>query len=323
MFVRTPPPAASQWDAHAGDSMSQILFADDDAGMRQMVGDLLRAAGHDVRLATDGREALSEVMRLAPDLVVLDYHMGRPNGFEVCNAIKNDRRIDHVPVLILTGQHEMEKRLLGFDAGADDYLAKPFDPRELVARVRALLRLSRQALDRNPTTGIPGAIAAEREFARWRELGRPFAICYLDLDFFKSFADRFGFGVADEAIRDVGRAMHEVMEARNGFIGHIGGDDFIIICEAADAVQIAAEVRRSFDTRVVRHLPPDVAARGVYVGRDRAGVTREFPVTALSVAVVHIESPAVRVLSELGETVAEAKFQAKLPGSSGVVVTRY
>src|SRR5690606_38539754 len=108
----------------------------------EMVGDVLRAAGHHVRLASNGRAALRAVEEAPPDLIVLDYRMGPPDGFEVCRALKADPRFEHLPVLILTAEGGVEDRLQGFDSGADDYLPKPFDARELTARVRALLRLT-------------------------------------------------------------------------------------------------------------------------------------------------------------------------------------
>ena len=187
--------------------MSEILFADDDEALRRMIGELLRHAGHAVRLAENGHEALAEVRRAAPDLVILDYRMGTPDGFTVCRTIKDDPRVAHVPVLILTGESRIEDRLGGFEAGADDYLAKPFDARELLARVTALLRQAQRALDRNPTTGLPGGVAIEREIDRRRAGGQPFSVVYFDLDDFKPFADRFGFAVADEAIREAGRSI--------------------------------------------------------------------------------------------------------------------
>jgi len=83
-----------------------------------------------------------------------------------------------------------------FEAGADDYLAKPFDPRELRARIVALLRIVRREGDRNPTSGLPGGQAIEEEIERRAEAGESFAICYIDLDNFKPFADTFGFSLA-------------------------------------------------------------------------------------------------------------------------------
>jgi PleD family two-component response regulator len=297
--------------------MSEILYADDDPAMRAMVDAVLRAGGFRVRLAENGADALREVRHQPPDLVLLDYHMGHPDGFEVCQRIKTDPRLHHLPVLILTGQAEVENRLRGFAAGADDYLPKPFDPRELTARVRALLRLTHHALDRNPTTGIPGSVAVEREFERRCERGEPLAVCYFDLDHFKPFADRFGFNVADEAIRRAGAVLHEAAEGRDAFVGHIGGDDFIVICEPGSARPLAEVARRRFLERLSEVLP-DIVATGHYRGKDREEREREFAITNFSVAIVHIGAGRCRGISELGGAVAEAKRRAKQPGSSGI-----
>jgi PleD family two-component response regulator len=299
--------------------MSDILFADDDAALRRMMEDVLRAAGHDVRLAANGNEALAEVRRRAPELVILDYRMGDPDGFAVCRRLKTDPRTAHLPVLILTAQGQMEDRLGGFDAGADDYLVKPFDPRELVARAAALLRQARRGRDRNPTTGLPGGEAIRDEIDRRREQGAPFAICYFDLDDFKPFSDTFGFAVADEAIREAGRAVSEAGGEPDAFVGHVGGDDFVLVCGADEGARLAGEVRARFSRAILRHLPDDAALTGTYRGRDRAGVAREFPITRLSAAVVQVDPARWPGLEAMGARVAEAKARAKMPESGGIV----
>ncbi len=302
--------------------MSEILFADDDDALRRMIGELLRHAGHQVRLAENGTTALAEVRRSAPDLVILDYRMGTPDGFTVCRTIKDDPRLSHVPVLILTGESRLEDRLGGFEAGADDYLAKPFDARELLARVTALLRQARRSLDRNPTTGLPGGEAIDREMERRRAAGEPFGLIYFDLDDFKPFADRFGFAVADEAIREAGRSIGATAEGRSDtFVGHVGGDDFVLVCPADEARELARIARARFSQALPRHLPEDAVRAGVYRGRDRAGVEREFPLTRLSAAVVRVDPARWTSLEHLGELVAEAKRRAKSPGSAGIAET--
>ena len=302
--------------------MSEILFADDDEALRRMVGELLRHAGHNVRLAENGTLALAEVRRQPPDLVILDYRMGRPDGFTVCRQIKDDPRVGYVPVLILTGQSTLEDRLGGFEAGADDYLAKPFDARELLARVTALLRQAQRALDRNPTTGLPGGVAIQREIELRRDSGTPFALIYFDLDDFKPFADRFGFAVADETIREAGRAISATAEGRaDAFVGHVGGDDFVIVCAAEEGRELARIARARFSQALPRHLPEDAVREGVYVAEDRSGVEREFTLTRLSAAVVRVDPARWTTLERLGEVVAEAKLRAKSAGAVGVAET--
>jgi CheY-like chemotaxis protein len=291
--------------------MSHILFADDDAHMRRMVGDLLRAAGHDVRVVDGGRAALERVLHDPPDLVVLDYLMGDPNGFAVCRTIKADPRFVHIPVLILTGQGEVEYRIEGFDAGANDYLPKPFEPRELVARVEALLRLSRQSLDRNPTTRLPGGQAVEREFERRCTQGTEFCICYFDLDDFKPFNDHFGFATADAVIRDAGSVLGAVASTTGAFAGHIGGDDFVMMCNCGEVHRLVQRVQQGFREALPRHVPARVVAAGHYLGIDREGRTREIPLTRFAAAIVRVAPEACRHMAELSQSVAEAKHRAK------------
>lgn len=298
--------------------MSDILFADDDPAMREVVADTLRADGHQVRLARNGTEALDLAHQSPPELVLLDYRMGNPDGLEVCRRIKADARLSHLPVLILTAQGQLEDRLQGFTAGADDYLAKPFDPRELLARVGALLRLARWSLDRNPTTGLPGGFAIDAEIERRRRLGEPFAVCYFDLDYFKPFADRFGFGVADAVIRDFGDVVTSAARGDGAFAGHIGGDDFVLLCNIDSARRLTEETRREFDRRLPRHLPEEVAREGSYRAEDRAGVLRDFPLTRISAAIVRVEPGMWTSLAELGEVVADTKRRAKQSGESGI-----
>ncbi|HEV2148499.1 MAG TPA: response regulator [Longimicrobiaceae bacterium] len=296
--------------------MSEILLADDDRSFREMIATTLRAAGFAVRAVASGSEALVEVRRRAPDLLLLDYRMGKPDGFEVCRDVKADPRLAYLPVLILTGEGRLENRLEGFDAGADDYLGKPFDPRELVARVRALLRLSRQSLERNPTTGLPGGEAIHAEILRSRDRGAPFSVCYLDLDHFKPFSDRFGFAVADAAIQEVGRILREIGEEDGVFVGHVGGDDFVLLAGPERTPLLARRIQEEFARRLGQILP--AAAAGKYRAEDREGREREFDLPRLSAAVLRVDPARWTSLDHLGERVAELKGRVKRAGSTGL-----
>lgn len=298
--------------------MSDIVYADDDAGMRQMVSAVLRSGGFEPRLATNGLEALVAIRERRPDLVILDYRMGKPDGLEVCRTLKDDPRSEHIPVLILTGQTETESRLAGFDAGANDYLAKPFDARELLARVKALLRLTRQGLDRNPTSSLPGGDAIQREYARRADSGDLQALCYFDLDHFKAFGDRFGFTTADALIRDTASALATAASEKADFVGHVGGDDFLMICAPGEARATVERAQRLFMTALEEHIPPEVLSNGTFIGVDREGRERDIPLTRLTAAILFVDPAEFPSLSELGERIARAKSAAKLV-SSGVL----
>lgn len=127
--------------------MSLLLVVDDDPHILELVTHFLTEAGHEVVTAATGHGALEEAGRKSFDLVVLDVLLPGVDGREVCRRL---RREGAVPVLMLTALGELHHKLQGFDAGADDYLAKPFEPGELVARVRALLKRARGTLGGSP-----------------------------------------------------------------------------------------------------------------------------------------------------------------------------
>jgi PleD family two-component response regulator len=291
--------------------MGKILFAEDDSSMRAMVTDLLESAGHSVRAVADGTTALAAIRADPPDLVLLDYRMGKPNGFQVCRQIKSDPRLEHLPVLILTAQAELNERIEGFEAGANDYLPKPFDGRELLARIRALLRLSEQGRGLNPTTGLPGGSSIEREFERRRSANEPFTLCYLDLDYFKPFNDRFGFATANTVIEAVGQSLRRAVAGTDHFAGHIGGDDFILMCDRETAGSLVRHVQTDLRATLARFVPAEVVEKGVYRGRLRNGVMDEVPLTRVTAAVLHLDPTTMPPFARLGEMAAEAKQRSK------------
>src|ERR1700735_2012500 len=116
----------------------QLLVVDDDRGLRDVLRRALGLSGYEVRLAETGSGALSEIAASPPDAVVLDIGLPDIDGLEVCRLLR--REGNRVPVLMLTARDAVSDRIEGLDAGADDYLVKPFDIDELKARLRALLR---------------------------------------------------------------------------------------------------------------------------------------------------------------------------------------
>ncbi|MGP4012950.1 response regulator transcription factor [Streptomyces sp. 4N124] len=131
-----------------------VVVADDDPKQADLIRRYLEREGHSVDVVHDGRAALDAIRRRMPDLVVLDWMMPRTDGLDVCRVL---RRESDVPVLMLTARAEEDDLLLALDLGADDYMTKPFSPRELVARVRTLLRRT----GHTATAGVRAAQQAE------------------------------------------------------------------------------------------------------------------------------------------------------------------
>ncbi|HUF28111.1 MAG TPA: response regulator [Gemmatimonadaceae bacterium] len=303
--------------------MTYVLFADDHADTRGMVRDIFEASGYEVLAVADGSAAMRAVLEREPDLLVLDLNMPGLSGLEVCRQIKANPFTAHVPVLMLTAQGEIEVKVEGFEAGADDYLAKPFDPRELRARASALLRIVRREGDRNPTTGLPGGRAIEQELERRVLRGETFAVAYIDLDNFKAFADTFGFTEADRVIRETGAAMRAACNATGGpgaFVGHIGGDDFLLILDPAHAEPTARAAAERFRAVVAGVVGEQVVARGTFEGHDRDGNPRQFPIARLAVVILMVEPARWVSPTHLGVRAAELKRRAKQQGA-GTLLT--
>lgn len=132
--------------------MAQILIIDDDPQIREVLRIALRQAGHDVAEAGDGAEGLAKARGGRADLIVLDIGLPEMDGLELCRRLRTER---DTPVLFLTARDDEIDRVLGFELGGDDYVAKPFSPRELLARIRAILKRTAQG----PVTGAHQTLA--------------------------------------------------------------------------------------------------------------------------------------------------------------------
>ncbi len=146
--------------------MASILLVEDEADLRQVLAFNLQHAGHDVALASDGLAALAMVKERKPDLIILDLMLPGLPGAEVCRTVKADPTTREIPLLMLTAKSEEIDRVVGFELGADDYVAKPFSIRELVLRIQAILR-RRQPTPADPSRSIEfGKLRIDRDAHR-------------------------------------------------------------------------------------------------------------------------------------------------------------
>jgi len=151
--------------------VAKILIADDDGHIREVVRYALEKAGHSVTEAKDGREALTAFAATSFDAVVLDIVMPEQDGLEVCRQLRSGKNASRVPILFLSSRDEELDKIVGLEIGADDYVTKPFSPRELVSRVKALLRRSSPAPETKSETELLKhkqlLIDPERHHASW------------------------------------------------------------------------------------------------------------------------------------------------------------
>ncbi len=304
---------------------ARVLIADDEPHIRRILQFLLQNEGFDVHLAEDGAQAVEEVVKWGPDLVLLDVMMPHMDGFAVLSRIREDYETTNLPVIMLTAKGEVSDKVRGLRGGANDYIIKPFDQDELLLRVSNLLNSSRRERESNPLTGLPGNRAIERETANRIGSGNGFGFMYVDIDRFKSFNDYYGFSRGDQAISFLARVLTQCSRqhgAENDFIGHVGGDDFVVITEPECAEDLGRRIIEEFDTGVAAlHDPVDVE-KGFLQVKGRSGNITRHPLITLTVALVANASGQYEHQAQLSDTMAELKRHGKTMQSSVLVVDR-
>ena len=225
-------------------AMAKILIADDDPHIRQLLAFALEKAGYEVAEAEDGEAAVAEAVAAAPDLIVLDINMPRLSGLDVCRQV---RARSDVPILFLSSRDEEIDRVLGIELGADDYVVKPFSPREVVARVTAILRRARPAPAAATAALAHGRLSLDPDawLAHWD--GEPLALTVTEFGILRALAaapakvfsrdaiiDRLrgpGFAITDRTIDSHVRNLrgkfaalgaHDVIETRAGIGYRLG-----------------------------------------------------------------------------------------------------
>ena len=288
-----------------------ILVADDEEAMVAMLRDSLQSVHYQVLVAHDGEEAMEKLRQSPPDLALLDVRMPKMSGYEVCRKIKSDVFLRHIPVMLLTAQAGTSNKVTGLEQGADDYLTKPFEMDELLARIRTLLRRTRLGLEANPLTRLPGNVTIEHEILNRIESKTPFAVLYVDLNNFKAYNDIYGFVKGDDVIRETARIILTQSATSEGFVGHIGGDDFIVMAHPDEAESLSEKIIKAFDAKSPDFYTPEDRERGYVETKDRRGLVSRFSLLSIAIGVVTTSTRPLTSLGEVSKIGAEMKHFAK------------
>jgi diguanylate cyclase (GGDEF)-like protein len=235
----------------------RVLIADDDRLSARMLEANLKKGGYDVTVVSDGGQAW-ELLQSdnRPQMAILDWMMPVMDGLEVCRQVRRAGG-PYVYILLLTGNTDRDSVVTGMDAGADDYIRKPFDPAELQARLRSGMRIVEleEKLRRQATldalTGVlnRGAIMErlEVEMERAGRENEPLCVAMVDLDLFKQVNDTYGHAAGDTVLIETTRRMCSVLRPYD-VVGRYGGEEFIVVfvrCEEDAAAAIAERIRES------------------------------------------------------------------------------
>ena len=283
-----------------------IAIVDDDAAIRRLVRLFLARSGYDVVEFATGEEARRQLHTSPWDLAILDRRLPDMDGVVLCHELKSDPQLRNRYIIMLTGEADQEDKVEGLDLGADDYITKPFQPAELLARIRAgkrIVDLQKELMETNKrlellsiTDGLTKLYnhrhfqdELARAFEESQRYQRPLSLAIIDIDFFKKVNDSYGHAVGDEVLKAVAKIFQESIRATD-LAARYGGEEFAVMMpetELQDALTFAEKIRSLIETTPFQtsagplHATVSVgvasvphsklhAAKGVVVAADKA-----------------------------------------------------
>ncbi len=256
-----------------------ILIVDDIPVNIQLIQGYLTAVGYQTVVAQNGEEAIFRVREALPDLILLDVMMPKINGLETCRILKRNQQTQHIPIIMVTALNELDDKIRGIEAGADDFISKPFNRLELLARVKSLLRLKHyydqlqekirlleQAKEQLRTLAVTDGLTGVYNYRYFREyLAQEFrraerhrlvvSLVMLDIDFFKKYNDTHGHQAGDEVLKVVARLMKNNTRAID-VVARYGGEEFILVLpetKKASAAIVAEKIRKLVASHIFPH----------------------------------------------------------------------
>jgi len=296
----------------------RILVVDDDAANVRLVIETLDGAGYDIETASDGVQGLELVRARAPDLLILDVMMPKMNGLEVCRIVKSMSTESFIPIILVTIQGDIESKVTGLKLGADDYLAKPYNPLELRARVASMLRIKvlqdkiiakRKELEAlsitDDLTGLYNHRALQQrlkdEFLRAQRYNEPLSTLMIDIDHFKAVNDDHGHLFGDYVLAQLAKVFLANLREID-ICARYGGEEFMIILP---------QTHFSGSLTVADRIWRAAAAHDFRDGRDETRIT-------ISIGISFFPNRTVGSVEQLVACADQALYQAKREGRNRI-----
>lgn len=287
------------------------------------------AANLDIRLQSRGYHVLvhSQIATLLgfvytdpPDLIIIDLSSYDDDIRALIHNLKSDCYFNVIPVLGLIHGGEVES--FPWDEFLlDDFVFLPIRYSELFARISLSIKRIQRVFDNNPLTRLPGNTSVQKAIED--AIGKPFAVCYIDINHFKPYNDVYGFTHGDEVLRMLARIMfNAVKESGGGFAGHVGGDDFVFVVSIDRAESVCKTIIENFDTISVDLFDAPEKTKGYFVSINRKGQEEKFPLLSIAIAIVPTDFPKIKHCGKVAEVAAELKKMAKKSEKSSYLIDR-
>jgi len=247
--------------------MPKILIVDDDRKIVEMLEIGLNALGYRTVMAYDGEAAIDMVLKEIPDIILLDLNLPKKNGFEVCRQVRMEIKDNYIPIIMITARDDISSKIEGLDTGADDYITKPVDIKEVMARIKSMLRIKslqdelRTAKDELQELAVRDYLTGcfnrryfteilQIELKKSSRYDKSFGCIMLDVDDFKKINDNYGHPFGDEVLKQIADILRDNLR-ESDIIGRYGGEEFIAllpnISQRVELEQICERIRKKVE----------------------------------------------------------------------------
>ena len=292
----------------------RVYLLSGDAGLREALGSLWDDGHLEITHFERGRGAIEVLFNELPDLLIVDHDLPDMPGLDVVNLVKSENVYRQLPVILAIREESLAEGADWCSAEVDDILILPSSAARMKVRLFLTITRASRAFDANPLSKLPGNTSIIQRIQEMIDRKEDFALAYADLDYFKSFNDKYGFSRGDEVLMMSARIIVNTIRGFTGvrsFVGHVGGDDFVFILPPAQVELACQRIVENFDSIVPHFYDEDDRARGFIQSTDREGNMRTFPLMAISIAVVFNVGGRLQHYGEASQIAMTLKKKAK------------
>lgn len=304
--------------------MRKVLVIEDDLELQDLIKFAFQHMGYEVYQAYDGKEGLAKVKELYPDIIILDVIMPEMNGFEVIEELRKDPDTCLLPVIMLTSLSHARDKITGMKLGADEYLVKPVEPYELVARAELLMKKYYDNVDE--ITRLPGLLFLENQIKQLLSNNTAFKFLYTDICNFKPYNTKYGFQQGDKLLKLFSGILRSTVVnfgSKQDMLFRIEADRFAIISYGNKVEQMIDNIFPLFDSLSEKIYDKEDLQNGFFVYSVKEGVEVKVHLMKLAIVVIDVipgkYSHYAEVISLAKEMLNIAKEQCKKNNSHQVV----
>jgi CheY-like chemotaxis protein len=299
----------------------RILFIDDEPEILKAVKFYLEDEDFEVHVAEEGNKALQLAESIHPDLIILDVMMPVMDGIQVCRQLRSRTRTRLIPIIFLTAREAIEDKIKGFEAGGVDYITKPFNNQELMARIKAQIARSKEEISSHPVTSLPGALALEKEVTRRLHEGEIFTAIFGGIENFRGYQEAYGMSRSERLLLFTARIMEDAIGGNpDRFLGQPAYEEFLLICEPGKGAELGQRIVQDFEEQKKDQYLEQHRQCGELTYYDYRGQMIHCPFVNLALGGVCNAKRFVATYSALSEWGAQVLLMARAQKSSACII---